>query len=84
MKTLEDASPWQRGSNKNANGPPLRQYFQGNRPFDPRSAELERVAHELNNTPRQTLACDTPVERLTSIVAATKQVVSLQWPKLVQ
>ena len=55
-------SPWQRGSNENSNGL-LRQYF-------PRTAELSiytgtelnRVARELNNRPRQTLGWMKPSE----------------------
>jgi IS30 family transposase len=57
-------SPWQRGSNDNTNGP-LRQYF-------PRSTDLKAVTHsdldqvaaELNDRPRQTLKWKSPCQAL--------------------
>jgi IS30 family transposase len=63
-------SPWQRGSNENSNGL-LRQYF-------PRTAdlsiytraELNRVARELNNRPRQTLGWMKPSEVFCRSVAS--------------
>jgi transposase, IS30 family len=63
-------SPWQRGSNENSNGL-LRQYF-------PRTAdlsiytraELDRVARELNNRPRQTLGWMKPSEVFCRSVAS--------------
>jgi transposase, IS30 family len=64
-------SPWQRGSNENTNGL-LRQYFPKSR-FDFRTVDqagLDRVAHELNTRPRQTLDWDTPATRLNAILAA--------------
>jgi IS30 family transposase len=65
-------SPWQRGSNENTNGL-LRQYF-------PRSstdfrrlsqADLDAVAYELNDRPRETLGWHTPAEALNELLVAT-------------
>ena len=65
-------SPWQRGSNENTNGL-LRQYF-------PRSStdfrkysqtELDEIARELNERPRQTLDWKTPAETLNQLLVAT-------------
>jgi IS30 family transposase len=64
-------SPWQRGSNENTNGL-LRQYFPKGS-FDFRTidqAGLDRVAHELNTRPRQTLHWNTPAERLDQLLLA--------------
>jgi transposase, IS30 family len=65
-------SPWQRGSNENTNGL-LRQYF-------PRSStnfraytqdQLDAIARELNDRPRQTLNWHNPAEELNRLLVAT-------------
>lgn len=64
-------SPWQRGSNENTNGL-LRQYFPRGVDIAAYSqAQLNRVAHQLNTRPRETLGFTTPAAMLASIVAAT-------------
>jgi len=61
-------SPWQRGSNENTNGL-LRQYFPKGQDLRPYSAaELNQVARELNDRPRQTLGWRTPYEKLTELM----------------
>jgi IS30 family transposase len=63
-------SPWQRGSNENTNGL-LRQYFPKSR-TDFRAisqAQLDNVATELNQRPRQTLSWQTPHDALSALVA---------------
>ncbi len=64
-------SPWQRGSNENTNGL-LRQYFpKGANLSHVTQAELDAVALQLNQRPRETLGFRTPAEQLALDVAAT-------------
>jgi IS30 family transposase len=64
-------SPWQRGSNENTNGL-LRQYFpKGMDLSQLTQARLNRVAHQLNERPRETLNWRTPLEALKATVAST-------------
>jgi IS30 family transposase len=57
-------SPWQRGSNENTNGL-LRQYLPRKSRFADRSQqELDAVAAELNDRPRQTLGWRSPSQAL--------------------
>jgi IS30 family transposase len=62
-------SPWQRGSNENTNGL-LRQYFpKGHTDFTKiTQAELDDVANELNDRPRQTLGWATPSEKMAELL----------------
>jgi IS30 family transposase len=61
-------SPWQRGSNENTNGL-LRQYFPRGSDLAVHSQRhLDRVAHMLNDRPRQTLEWMKPSEKLAELL----------------
>lgn len=62
-------SPWQRGSNENTNGL-LRQYFPKSTDLGHHSQdELDAVARELNDRPRQTLGWMKPYEVFTAVAS---------------
>ena len=62
-------SPWQRGSNENTNGL-LRQYFpKGTSLAGHTRADLDAVALELNDRPRQTLGWRSPAQALTQLLS---------------
>jgi IS30 family transposase len=62
-------SPWQRGSNENTNGL-LRQYFpKGTSLARHTHADLQAVALELNDRPRQTLGWASPAQALTQLLS---------------
>jgi transposase, IS30 family len=62
-------SPWQRGSNENTNGL-LRQYFpKGTSLAGHTRADLDAVALELNDRPRQTLGWRSPAQALQALLS---------------
>jgi IS30 family transposase len=61
-------SPWQRGSNENTNGL-LRQYLPRRLDFRTLTqADLDTIAQELNERPRQTLGFKTPSQALAEVL----------------
>ena len=61
-------SPWQRGSNENTNGL-LRQYLPRRLDFKTLTqADLDAIALELNDRPRQTLGFKTPSQALAEVL----------------
>jgi IS30 family transposase len=66
----DSRSPWQRGSNENANGL-LRDYFPKGTDLGRHSPEhLLAVEHELNHRPRLVLEDRSPAELFTALLAS--------------
>lgn len=66
----DSRSPWQRGSNENANGL-LRQYFPKGTPLNAYTAEhLRAVEHEINNRPRHVLGDRSPAELFAALLTS--------------
>ena len=64
----DPSSPWQRGSNENTNGL-LRQYMpNGTNVARFSQRQLDEFAHKLNTRPRETLAFQTPADRLAEVL----------------
>ncbi|MFO0688612.1 MAG: IS30 family transposase [Myxococcota bacterium] len=64
-------SPWQRGTNENTNGL-LRQCFSTSTdPSNPSQANLDRVALQIKQRPREALGFDTPADELHARVTPT-------------
>jgi len=68
----DPGSPWQRGTNENTNGL-LRQYFPKGRSVARISqAELDLVAAQMNERPRETLGWRTPAEALSQLLKESR------------
>lgn len=66
----DSRSPWQRGSNENANGL-LRQYFPKSTTLNAYTVKhLRAVEHEINNRPRSILGDRSPAELFTVLLAS--------------
>lgn len=64
----DSRSPWQRGSNENANGL-LRQYFPKGTSLNTYTPDhLRAVEYEINNRPRRVLGDRTPAELFTALL----------------